>query len=428
MRSLWILLPLALLSTAQLRADTVTLTSGEKITGTIKDETPKEIVIDVPVSASITDERVIQKSDITKIDKQQPDEIAYRALIATQPSTELSYSSQAYQQILDSLYAFEAKYPASAYLPEIKKLADTFQDEKKRVDAGQIKYLGRWLSSNEAVRQRIQIVALEYFNTMQQQAAAGDLVGAMQTFDTIEKNYATTRSFPAAVSLAQQALIRLQQDLAVRMQEVKADQDQLKQTINFTAEPEKSHIIASAKAEQDRATSIIDTALKTGAKWVPLIPRSQASIDALQKTATNESTRLASVPVATMNQSLQKVDAAENALASNDLKTADALLKDARALWATNEAAGYWSDQLTAKLATPSPTPVQAATPKPLPTVRPAAQIASLSAPTPAAVSDDKPFYMTITGAISIAAGILIVGGLAASYSQKRARKQAAQQ
>jgi hypothetical protein len=46
--------------------------------------------------------------------------------------------------------------------------------------------------------------------------------------------------------------------------------------------------------------------------------------------------------------------------------------------------------------------------------------------PPPAAVSEDKPFYMTVPGAIGIAAGVLIVGGIAASISQKKARKAAA--
>ena len=72
----------------------------------------------------ITDERVIRKADIAKIDKEQPDQIAYTQLIAVQPNPQLSYSSETYDQILAALNAFETKYPNSAYLPEIQKLAD----------------------------------------------------------------------------------------------------------------------------------------------------------------------------------------------------------------------------------------------------------------------------------------------------------------
>ena len=423
MRTLWFILPISLFCAVQLRADSVTLKTGEKITGTIKDETPAEIVIDVPVSASITDERVIQKTDIAKVDKVQPDEIAYKELAAIQPSAELSYTPQRYSEILGSLEAFQKNFPTSSYLPEIKKLEETFQDEKKRVDAGGVKYRGEWLSKEEAARRSIQIGALQVYDTMQEQATTGDLVGAMQTFATIERNYSTTRSYPSAVALARQVLLRLQQDLAVRAQEVKADQEQIKKTIAFTSEPEKSNLIASAKAEQDRANAVIAASIQSGAKWVPLIPRSQVSIDTLQKVAAGEYQRLSSVTVGTMTQSLEKVDAARAAMDGKDFDGATTLLAQATELWPQDESARYWTTRLKEKMASP--------TPKPSPVVANAAAVrstprpANMVAPTPA--PPEKPFYMTISGAISIAAGILILGGLLAAYSQKKARQQLSQ-
>ena len=427
MRSLWLILSLALLGAAQLRADSVTLTTGEKVTGTIKNETPTDITIDVPVSDSITDQRVIKKTNISKIEKEQPDEIAYRQLIQVQPSAELSFSSQTYARILAQLAAFQTTYPNSTYLPEIKKLANTFQDEKKRVDAGGIKYLGQWLTADEAARRQLQIAGLETFNTMRQQAMAGDLISAMQTFDNIEHTYAGTRAYVAAVSLAQQVLPRLQQDLVVRMQQVKADQEQLKNTIAFTGEPEKTDLIARAKAEEDRSNAFIASAVSAGVKWVPFIPRSQVSVDTLQKTATSETQRLANAPIATMAASLAKVDAARVAIAAGEFTKADDLLKSASELWTLNEDAKYWAARLQEKVAAPSPTPVIAAahaTPKPLPTVpRPKLAVAAAATPVPAV--EDKPYYMTISGAITIAIGVLVVGGIVAAVNKRKASKLA---
>jgi len=457
MRFRWTLFSLALLLAARARADSVTLTTGETISGTIKVETPTEVTIDIPVSASITDERVIQKAEISKIERQTPDEIAYKQLILIQPNSALSYSSQTYDQILASFAAFEAKYPQSPYLPEIQKLAALFQEEKKHVDAGEIKYLGDWLTRDQAARRQVQIMALQYYGTMQQEATAGNLVPAMQTFEVIEKNYSATRSYPAAVTLAQQICARLQQDLVVRMQDVLADQDQLKKTIAFTAEPEKSNIIAAAKAEQDRDTAVVNAASKSGSKWVPLIPRCALSISTLQGTAASEATRLASIPVETMNESIAKVDAAREAMADGDLKGADALLKAATALWAQNEAAHFWEEQVKAKMPTPTPTPsakpkpLPTATPKPLPTTAPqpaatpaTAAIAATAPPaaakapsaTPAPPSTtpsadappaDKPYFMTLPGMISIGGGVLVVVGLVGSYIQKKFRKEPAE-
>jgi hypothetical protein len=427
MRSFWLILPLALLCTPHLRADSVTLVTGEKISGTIKSDTNGEIIIDVPVSDTITDERVLRKEDVAKVDKEQPDELAYKQLIQVQPNSQISYSSATYTQILAALDSFAATYPQSSYLPDIKNLRDQFQDEKQRVDAGQLKYLGQWLSKDEAARRRIQIVAIQIFGTMQQQAAAGDYVGAMQTFATIDQNYNTTRVYPTAVSLAEQVLLNFQQDLARRMEAVKADQDQLQKTIAFTSEPEKSVIIAQAKALDDRANAVIAAAVQSGAKWVPLIPRSMVSIDTLQKTAASESQRLQGIPVATMNASIAKVDAAKKAIEEGNYRDADSLLKDALSLWGENEAAHYWSDRLAEKMATPTPTPVPKvlATPKPTPRPRPSPQMVNIITPVPAPPPEgDKPFYMTFSGATPILAGLLIVVGLGANYIQKKAKKQ----
>jgi hypothetical protein len=423
MRSRWLVLLLALLCTAQLRADSITLVTGEKISGTIKSETDTDVTIEVPVSASITDERVIRKQDISKVEKEQPDEIAYLQLIKVQPNPQYSYTSETYDPILASLNAFETSYPNSTYLPDIKKLADAFQDEKKHVDAGQFKYLGQWLSKEEALRQRVQILAIQVYDTMQQQAAAGDLVGAMQTFSSIERDYGTTRSFPPAVALAQRVVAGLQQELMGRMQAVRAEQIQLRQTIAATPEPEKSHIIAQEKAQQDQDAAAIAAAIHSGVKWVPLIPRSQVSVETLQKVAATEAPRLAGIPVASMNLSIAKVDAARAAIATGDLTGADALLQQATTLWAQNEAARSSLESLKEQVEKSAPAKSKTlATPKPLPTVRPTPQTVTIITPTPA--PEDKPFFMTVPGALAIAAGVLVIGGVVTIVSQRKARRQ----
>jgi hypothetical protein len=422
-RPSWLVLPIALLCAAQSWADSVTLKTGEQITGTIKSQTDTEVVIDVPVSASITDERTIEKTDIAKIDQAQPDQIAYQQLIQVQPNPQSSYSSDAYDQILGSLNAFIANYPNSTYLPEIKKLAATFQEEKKHVDNGEYKYLGKWISHDEAQRRSSQIAAQQAFATMQQQATSGDFVGAMQTFAVIDQSYRTMRCYPQAVALAQQILARLVPELTARLQALKAQEVQMRQTIAATTEPEKSNLIAQNKAEQDRAAAVIAASVRSGARWVPLIPDSEVSITTLQKVAMSDAQRLASVPVAAMNQSIARVDSARTAIASHDYTSANVLLVQATNLWNQNEDARYTLTQLKTELATPTPkpTPVVLQTPRPTPTPN----LSVIATPTPAAPA--KPFYMTIPGALSIVAGVLILAGVVAIAGKLKAKNEDAE-
>jgi len=72
---------LALITPATLsRAETVTLSTGETVEGKILSETNEQITIEAKVSASITDERVIPKKDILKIQKTDPEIGAFNAI------------------------------------------------------------------------------------------------------------------------------------------------------------------------------------------------------------------------------------------------------------------------------------------------------------------------------------------------------------
>jgi|GEM_PF-1097199 hypothetical protein len=423
MRSIWLLLPLALLPLTQLRADSVTLKTGEVITGTIKNETDTDVTIDVQVSASIVDERDYQKTDIAKIDKAQPDDIEYQQLIQVQPNPQSSLSSDEYAGIINSLNQFVTTYPNSAHVADIKKLEAAFEAEKQHVDGGQFKYLGRWIPKEEAEKRRVQIEAQELYGTMEQQAQAGDFVGAMQTFASIDAAYKVTRSYPPAVTLAQVVLSRLVPELASRMVAIKASQAQMKQTIAMTSEPEKSGLIAQNKAEQDREAAVVAQAVRTGVRWVPLIPDSMVSIQTLQRVAQSDAQRLAVVPVAAMEQSIAKVDAARASIDSHDYATANLDLQSAINSWSQNEDARYALEQLKEVVSTPTPTPTPRPTPTPTPkpVATPTPEMVTIIAPTPA--PEAKPFYMTIPGALGIVAAVLILIGLVAIAQKAKARK-----
>jgi len=415
-----LLLPL-LLSSQPLFADSITLKTGETVTGTIKSETDTEVTIEVPVSAAITDERVIEKSDIAKEDKAQPDDIAYQQLSQIQPNPQYSYTTDQYTQILASLNGFLTSYPTSSHAADIKKMVATFQAEKNHVDAGQYKYLGRWISQQEAASRSVQIQGMQYYATMQQQAASGDFVGAMQTFATLERNCLTTRSYPAAVELAKQVVARIKQVTAQTLIQYKAQQQQLQQTIAFTTEPEKSSLIQQAKAEQDRAAAVVAAALRSGSKWVPLIADSSVSIQTLQSTANSEAGRLGGIPTQTMNLSIAKVDAARASMDAGNLKQADDQLTEALSLWVQNEDARYTLTQLKGKIQAAAPV-IAKETPKPTPTPTPhMVNIVTSATPAP---EEDKPFYMTVPGALAIAAVVLILGGGITIMGQKKKRAQ----
>lgn len=407
---------------ANTQADTVTLMSGEKLQGKIVSETSADVTIDVKVSAAISDERVIKRDEIKTIEKASQDDLDFEKIKGLKPDP-LFADKAVVEQSINRLKAFQAQYPQSPHSGAVKSVLDDFQKEQDHLAAGEVKYYGTWLSKSEAGKHKGQLNAVALFSSMKKKAAEGELVGALNTFDQLEKVGVGSRAYPAAVVYATQLISALSQQVARYQDKLKYDNTQWEQNVAITAEPQKSQIIAARNAEIEKYNSILDATQKSGVKWPPLIAASQKSLEAVAGAASSETTRLSSVPVDKMNASLQKTDKAAKAFASKDYATADSLLKEATTLWSQNDDAIYLASQVAdAKAAEAKRAEAAAkATPTPKPTATPAPSVAAQPASTPAsAAQEPKPsplaFFMTVPGALCIVGGaillLLLVAGL----------------
>ena len=103
-------------------ADTVTLSNGEKLTGKIISKTDTEVTMSVQISAGISDERVIKKSDILKMVEDTPDALAWAKLKDIKLGKS-SFPAASYDAAITSLKAFVTQYPKSPFAAEAQKAA-----------------------------------------------------------------------------------------------------------------------------------------------------------------------------------------------------------------------------------------------------------------------------------------------------------------
>src|SRR5207249_3076244 len=137
------------------------------------------------------------------------------------------------------------------------------------------------------------------------------------------------------------------------------NQQQFQKTLAMTSEPQKSALVASKKREDASFAAAIAAAQRSKAKWPPFIPRSAASLDALQKMIPTELQRLSTIPIGKMRESISQVDQAIAAMNEGDTNKATALLKTAQQTWAQNEAANYWMAHVNDAKPSASATPVK---------------------------------------------------------------------
>ena len=410
----FLFLSLIIPTLAGLHADTVVLKTGETLNGKILEQTPEAVTIEYMVSSSISDQRSIPVAEIEKIQKVQPDEVAFASIQGYKLDPEWSMQPDNYERMSQALNDFLLRYANSPHAAEVQKNLADITAEKARVQNGELKLFGNWLTKEQASKQQSQVQAQTAFSTMRDLAMRGDLIGALNLFEVIKKSCRTALVYPGAVQLAASLLPSLQRQVAVQRQEIAREEENWKSTIAMTSEPKKTQLVASRAQIAAHADAAMAAALKSGAKWTPIIPHSLASLDAIDRTISVEKSNLAAIPVARMRQSMDRANKATDAIAAKDAATAEDYLREAQTLWPENGALEYVKAELTelqvpaTPVPTPTPAPVKVvakATPKPVATPVAVAETAP-------EIKESVPFYMTPKGAAIIVVSLLVLIGL----------------
>ncbi len=411
------LICLATLSTCAF-ADLVTLKTDEKIEGKIIAESETEITISTKVSATITDERVIKRTEIKSITKDAPDELRWQGLKNVKLGRN-SFPLTSYDLAINPFNGFMAEFPTSKFAAEAKKLADEFAAEKKRVEAGEVKLDEKWLSKEEALKEGVQIKALTAFNYMKDQSTR-DMTGALNTLDAIEKNFPGTRAYPDAVEYAQKMLPALKAEVDRRSKALAAQKIEQTDAIKKLTGPDKTKLENERKGVQTALDANVSAAEKLGLKWLPLSPANERSLKILETKISSETQRLANIPIAKMRASIQTALKARTLLEAKDLDGATAALTQASADWSNNEIATRLRTELEAArkiaAATPAAEIAPAAPEVAAVETKPAKTETSDTSAEPVAeqVDSDKPFLLTPGGAVTV---VILVGLVVAAFS-----------
>lgn len=431
------ILTLAMLVTSAL-ADSITLKSGERLEGKVTKETDKDVTIEVR-SGGIVDERVVLKTDIDKLDKMSPELTAYQALTRIQLGQN-SFPATQYEPYIAALQAYVTQYPDSIRAIDVQKTLNDFKDEQKRVEGGEAKIDGQWLSKAEVEKEKVQINGRLAFNYMKSQAASADYVGALNTFVALEKTYPGAFVMPDAVELAQKLIPALKAEVDRAIPEQKILKDTRDKGIKTTTSSAERATMEAAAKKEDESAEAAAAAADSANRWAPLVRYNAKCLTSLAARASKETTRLAALNTDKMRQSIKASETARDYLKSGNVDAANGSLKEAATLWPANElakrltkdvaeqkAAASASAAAAAAASTPAPTPAKS-TPKKSPP-RPSASSTPVSGKSAETADDDRPFYLKPTGAIGIVVGLAVVlaGANVFIKMKKRKAEEAAQ-
>ena len=154
-RLLWIFVGLLLLDlTAPLKADTLTLKSGDVLEGQIISETDTQIEIRVSLyHGTIFSTREVDKADVQSIIRETPEQKQEKAAYASlakytlNPNQELTKDQ--YEAGIGAFEKFQAKFTNSAAAAEISQRLVDWQAEASNVASGKVKFASTWMTPEE---------------------------------------------------------------------------------------------------------------------------------------------------------------------------------------------------------------------------------------------------------------------------------------
>jgi hypothetical protein len=316
-------------------ADTVVLKTGEKFEGRILSETDAQVTVEVQVTASIKDERIIKKAEIERIDKVQPDEGAWANVKGLALGKE-SFESADYQRAMAMLQSFLSQFPESTHAAEAKEKLAAFTAEKKRVDAGEAKLDGKWLSKDEVEEERVQINGRVLYSRMARLAAAGQVIDAMNVYDTLEKTYPGSSALPDAILLARKIIPGIVAAANQQRERLKAQAEMNKKRLETAQGEERNQLAAMLRNEAANAAATAAAAQKSGAKWLPLVPVDSV-LSTMASRASSELQMMNTKPVDKMKEAIAAGEDAKKAIEAKDPVGAEKALGRAQSAWSNYE-------------------------------------------------------------------------------------------
>ncbi|MBC7979638.1 MAG: hypothetical protein H7Y36_03640 [Armatimonadetes bacterium] len=186
-------------------ADTIILTDGKKLEGSIIREEGENYVLEVQVTDSIRDEMLVAKSQVKKIEIVTADEKAFEKIAGLVPTPE-RLSASGYESRIKRVEEFLQEYPKSAKVSRVKEMLEVLNDELSVVSDGGIKFGESMVSAEDYLANAYEYESKIAAKLIKDAVSRQDYLGALRRFSKYEIQFGQTEDRTQIVALIQQVL------------------------------------------------------------------------------------------------------------------------------------------------------------------------------------------------------------------------------
>lgn len=204
-------------------ADVFILKDGTKLEGMILQETPDSYLIEINISKSIKDERLVTKADVLKIDREKPDLVAFKKIEGLYPAPDLLTAPQ-YEERITAVQAYLKEFPQGEKSNQAKLMLKTLQDESIKVAEGGIKLDGEITTVDEYSANAYELDARIAVVKIRKSTDAGNWLAALREFSDFDKDFAGSPSHESLRPLIRQVIATYRDQTATLLNSLDARQ------------------------------------------------------------------------------------------------------------------------------------------------------------------------------------------------------------
>ena len=198
-------------------ADIFTLKDGSTLEGTILREQNDSYVLEVQVTKTIKDERVVPKEDVVNIQRAKPDLVAFESIAALATIPDM-LTREGYAERIASVEKFIKDHRSSEKFREARTILANHKAELALIEAGGIKADGKIISPAEHRANALDIDASVAESRIRALLNDRNYLQALRAFSAFDDEFRNTsqhtRLLPLILPTMKQYIAQVEQELA----------------------------------------------------------------------------------------------------------------------------------------------------------------------------------------------------------------------
>lgn len=274
------------------RADMIVMTDGEKVEGRIVREDEEHYVLEVAVSETINDEKIIPKSDVRSVEREAPDVTAFRKLEGLVPAPELLDVAE-YEGRIERLEAFLAAYPESGKAESAREMLDVLESELEVVRQGGIKLGDEMIEEQVYEANAYEFDARITAKKINDAINRRDFLSALRLFTAFEGKFADSSSREDLVGKIKQVLTAFGTTLDANLESFDSRVERRQLGLERMSGEDRAQTKRALEEEMERLDARFDRE-KSDGTWVTPDAYHKGSLEEARRQVEKEMSRLES--------------------------------------------------------------------------------------------------------------------------------------